>query len=39
MWVASRYGVASTDLQDFVWTPAPAGGPFEAHPELWDIKP
>lgn len=38
MWVANRYGVASANLVDFVWTPAPAGGPFAAHPELWDIK-
>ncbi len=37
MWVSSRYGVASDDLVDFVWTPAPAGGPYAAHPELWDI--
>ena len=37
MWVANRYGVASSSLQDFVWTPAPAGGPFEAHPEKWAI--
>jgi len=37
MWVASRYGVASSDLVDFVWTPAPGGGPFAAHPEDWDI--
>jgi peptide/nickel transport system substrate-binding protein len=38
MWVANRYGVAAKSLVDFVWTPAPAGGPFAAHPELWDIK-
>ncbi|WP_440589598.1 ABC transporter substrate-binding protein [Pelagibacterium mangrovi] len=38
MWVANRYGVASTDLVDFVWTPAPAGGPYADHPELWDIQ-
>jgi peptide/nickel transport system substrate-binding protein len=37
MWVASRYGVMSNDLKDFVWTPAPGGGPFEAKPENWDI--
>lgn len=35
MWVANRYGVASGKLQDFVWTPAPAGGPFASHPERW----
>lgn len=38
MWVASRFGVVSSDLVDFVWTPAPAGGPFVSHPELWDVK-
>lgn len=37
MWVAKRYGVASTKLKDFVWTPAPAGGPFAAHPEKWAL--
>ena len=37
MWVANRYGVASTKLNDFVWTPAPAGGPYQAHPEKWAI--
>ncbi len=38
MWVTNRYGVASTRLHDFVWTPAPAGGPFEAHPERWSLS-
>lgn len=37
MWVANRYGVVSNDLVDFVWTPAPAGGPFASHPEKWAI--
>lgn len=37
MWVASRYGIASDALQNFVWTPAPGGGPFEMNPEDWDI--
>ena len=37
MWVANRYGVASSKLKDFVWTPAPAGGPYQAHPEKWSI--
>ncbi|MGH6760822.1 MAG: ABC transporter substrate-binding protein [Phyllobacterium sp.] len=37
MWVANRYGVASTKLKDFVWTPAPSGGPYQAHPEKWSI--
>lgn len=38
MWVANRYGVASSTLENFVWTPAPGGGPFDADPEKWDIK-
>ena len=38
MWVANRYGVASTSLENFVWTPAPGGGPFDADPEKWNIK-
>ncbi len=38
MWVANRYGVASEKLENFVWTPAPAGGPFASHPEKWSIK-
>ncbi|MGV1941003.1 ABC transporter substrate-binding protein [Agrobacterium sp. 22-211-1] len=37
MWVANRYGVASANLKDFVWIPAPAGGPYQAHPEKWSI--
>ncbi|QJR17264.1 ABC transporter substrate-binding protein [Pelagibacterium halotolerans] len=37
MWVANRYGIASNALENFVWTPAPGGGPFEMNPEDWDI--
>ncbi len=37
MWVANRYGVASAKLKNFVWTPAPAGGPYQAHPEKWSL--
>ena len=37
MWVANRYGVASAAFGNFVWTPAPAGGPFQAHPEKWSL--
>jgi peptide/nickel transport system substrate-binding protein len=39
MWVANRYGVASKKLNNFVWTPAPAGGPYDAKPEKWAIAP
>jgi peptide/nickel transport system substrate-binding protein len=38
MWVTDRYGVASTRLHDFVWLPAPAGGPYQAHAERWSIS-
>ena len=31
------FAAAATALQDFVWTPAPAGGPYQAHPEKWAI--
>jgi peptide/nickel transport system substrate-binding protein len=37
MWVANRYGVVSAKLKDFTWTPAPGGGPYQAHPEKWSI--
>lgn len=36
-WVANRYGVAANSLENFIWTPAPGGGPFDADPEKWDI--
>jgi peptide/nickel transport system substrate-binding protein len=39
LWVANRYGVVSSKLTDFVWTPAPGGGPYQAHPEKWSIAP
>ncbi len=38
LWVANRYGVASNKLKDFVWMPAPGGGPYQAHPEKWSIS-
>lgn len=37
LWVTNRFGVASNQLEDFHWLPAPGGGPYESHPELWDI--
>ena len=37
MWVSTRFGVASTTLEDFWWFPAGAGGPYEDHPELWTV--
>ena len=37
LWVTSRYGVVSNKLKDFTWVPAPAGGPYDAHPERWAL--
>ena len=37
LWVTQRFGIASTNLKDFYWIPAPGGGPYESHPENWDI--
>lgn len=34
-WVSTRYGVASSKLQDFYYFPAPGGGPYVDHAELW----
>jgi len=39
MWVADRYGVASSTLRDFFWTPAPGGGPYQSRPEQWSLVP
>ena len=38
MWVANRYGVVSSKVKDFIWTPAPGGGPYIAHPEAWKLS-
>lgn len=38
LWVANRYGVASTKLENFVWTPAPGGGPFATQAETWSLR-
>lgn len=35
LWTAVRFGVADSSLKDFYWYPAPAGGPYEDHSELW----
>jgi len=35
MWTAVRFGVADAELEGFYWYPAPAGGPYEDHPERW----
>ena len=37
MWTSQRYGVVSKKVKDFVWTPAPGGGPYYDKAELWQI--
>ncbi len=37
-WVSTRYGVASADLGDFYYFPAPGGGPYVDHSEQWYVK-
>lgn len=37
MWTAMRFGVTTSNVQDFYWFPGPAGGPYEDHPELWTV--
>jgi len=37
LWTAVRFGVASASLSDFYWYPAPAGGPYDDHAELWSV--
>ena len=37
-WVSTRYGVASSDLVDFYYFPAPGGGPYVDNSHLWSVK-
>jgi peptide/nickel transport system substrate-binding protein len=37
MFVGDRFGAASLSLKDFYWYPAPGGGPYDDHAELWYI--
>ncbi len=37
-WVSTRYGVASADIEDFHYFPAPGGGPYVDHSETWNMK-
>ena len=36
-WVSTRYGIASANVADFHYFPAPGGGPYVDHAELWRI--
>ncbi len=38
LWTALRFGVASSDVEDFYWFPGPGGGPYEDHSELWAVS-
>lgn len=38
LWTAKRFGGANKNLQNFVWTPAPAGGRYQDNAEDWDIR-
>ncbi|MCA9838197.1 MAG: ABC transporter substrate-binding protein [Trueperaceae bacterium] len=35
-WVSTRYGVAKAGIENFYYFPAPGGGPYVDHAELWD---
>lgn len=37
MWVATRYGVASSAVKGFFWTPAPSGGGYVASAQNWSL--
>jgi peptide/nickel transport system substrate-binding protein len=37
LWVTTRFGGVSTDVQDFIWTPAPGGGRYYDAAELWSV--
>jgi peptide/nickel transport system substrate-binding protein len=37
MWVAKRYGIVSTKVKNFVWTPAPGGGGYQSNSEKWSL--
>ncbi len=36
-WVSTRYGIASANVADFHYFPAPGGGPYVDHAEIWNI--
>ncbi|MEM7134286.1 MAG: ABC transporter substrate-binding protein [Chloroflexota bacterium] len=37
-WVSTRYGIASADVADFHYFPAPGGGPVVDRSHLWNIE-
>ena len=38
MWVTRRFGVVSKQVENFIWTPAPGGGSYDAAPEKWAFR-
>jgi peptide/nickel transport system substrate-binding protein len=38
MWITQRFGVVSTDIENFLWTPAPGGGGYEQYAERWAFR-
>ena len=38
MWVSTRYGAASKKVGNFIWTPAPGGGPYYDAAETWTLS-
>ena len=37
-WVSTRYGIASVDVEDFHYFPAPGGGPYVDRSQDWNMK-
>ncbi len=38
MWVAKRYGIVSSRVKNFVWTPAPGGGGYQSNSQNWSLS-
>jgi peptide/nickel transport system substrate-binding protein len=38
MWVSTRYGAVSKKVGNFIWTPAPGGGPYYDAAETWTFS-
>jgi peptide/nickel transport system substrate-binding protein len=37
MWVTTRFGGVSNNVQNFIWTPAPGGGRYYDAAETWSL--
>lgn len=38
LWSANRFGGFGKNVQQMIWTPAPAGGRYQDHAELWQLR-